>query len=71
MSEDATPDTLFERGLLIRRAVLGDEFVDGALAGANEFTAVFQRMTTELAWATPGRAPASTRAPARCSTSPC
>ena len=50
MNDDLTPDTLFERGLPIRRAVLGEAFVDGALADANEFTAVFQRMTTELAW---------------------
>ena len=33
MNDDLTPDTLFERGLPIRRAVLGEAFVDGALAG--------------------------------------
>lgn len=50
MSDDHTPDTLFERGLPIRRAVLGAEYVDNGLANANDFMMAFQRATTELAW---------------------
>lgn len=50
MSDDATPDALFERGLPIRRAVLGEEYVDNGLANANDFMMTFQRATTELAW---------------------
>ena len=50
MTEDHTPDTLFERGLPIRRDVLGAEYVDNGLANANDFMMAFQRATTELAW---------------------
>ena len=33
----------FDEGLAIRRAVLGDEYVDGALASADDFSRPFQR----------------------------
>jgi 3-oxoadipate enol-lactonase/4-carboxymuconolactone decarboxylase len=39
-----------ERGLEVRRAVLGDEHVDRALAGTTEFTAEFQDLITRYAW---------------------
>ena len=45
-----TAETLFERGLPIRRAVLGSEYVDGSMARANDFMMAFQHATTELAW---------------------
>jgi 4-carboxymuconolactone decarboxylase len=41
---------LFERGLQERRDVLGAEFVDANLGGADEFMMAFQRIVTELAW---------------------
>ena len=44
-------DSAFERGLRIRREVLGDDFVDANLAGADDFMMEFQRLVTELAWA--------------------
>ncbi|MEE1941290.1 4-carboxymuconolactone decarboxylase [Streptomyces sp. TRM 70361] len=37
-------------GLAVRRAVLGDEHVDRALARANAFTEVFQDFITRYAW---------------------
>ena len=45
-----TSETLFERGLPIRRAVLGEDYVDNSIANANEFMMAFQHATTELAW---------------------
>jgi len=43
-------ETLFDRGLPIRRAVLGAEYVDGSLAKADDFMMAFQRATTAWAW---------------------
>lgn len=43
------PD-LYERGLKTRREVLGDAYVDAALAGADDFTRVLQEHTTQYAW---------------------
>ena len=40
----------FEEGLAVRRAVLGDEFVDAALAGATPFNRPIQELTTEYCW---------------------
>ncbi len=41
---------LFDRGLAKRRQVLGDEYVDRALANLNDFNRDFQRLTTEYCW---------------------
>jgi 4-carboxymuconolactone decarboxylase len=41
---------LFDKGLAIRREVLGAEYVDGSLAGADDFMATFQNITTEMCW---------------------
>jgi 4-carboxymuconolactone decarboxylase len=41
---------LFERGLPIRRAVLGPDYVDSSLANADEFMMSFQRVVTSWAW---------------------
>ncbi|MCC7123006.1 MAG: carboxymuconolactone decarboxylase family protein, partial [Gammaproteobacteria bacterium] len=43
-------DDLFDTGLAIRKAVLGAEFVDKAIAGADEFTQPLQRLVTEYCW---------------------
>jgi 4-carboxymuconolactone decarboxylase len=40
----------YDRGLEVRRAVLGDEHVDAALARRTEFTAEFQDLITRYAW---------------------
>jgi 4-carboxymuconolactone decarboxylase len=39
-----------ERGMKVRRAVLGDEHVDRAVAGTTDFTADFQDLITRYAW---------------------
>jgi 4-carboxymuconolactone decarboxylase len=41
---------LFEAGLKVRREVLGEDFVNENLAGADDFMMGFQRVVTELAW---------------------
>ena len=43
-------DNNFERGMEIRRAVLGDAHVDRAEANKTPFDADFQRFITESAW---------------------
>jgi len=40
----------YERGLATRRKVLGDEWVDRALATATPFNADFQEMITSYCW---------------------
>jgi 4-carboxymuconolactone decarboxylase len=47
---DETIGQLFERGLKLRREVLGPEYVDGSLKSANDFMMAFQHITTEWAW---------------------
>jgi 4-carboxymuconolactone decarboxylase len=41
---------LFDRGLALRREVLGAEYVDKSLNSANDFMMAFQRVTTEWCW---------------------
>ncbi len=41
---------LFEKGLAVRRDVLGQEYVDASLAKADDFMMALQRMTTEWCW---------------------
>lgn len=43
-------DELYDRGLAVRRRVLGDAHVDRSLAGATDLTRDFQRFITEVAW---------------------
>ena len=45
MSDDA-----YEAGMRVRREVLGDEHVDGAIKGTTGFTAAFQDFITRYAW---------------------
>jgi 4-carboxymuconolactone decarboxylase len=40
----------FKKGLEVRRAVLGADYVDGSLAKADEFMMAFQEITTEWCW---------------------
>jgi 4-carboxymuconolactone decarboxylase len=40
-----------ERGMEVRRAVLGDEHVDRVIAGTTDCTADFQDLITRYAWA--------------------
>jgi 4-carboxymuconolactone decarboxylase len=45
MNED-----LYKQGLEIRRAVLGKDYVDKALAGADDFSRPMQELSTEYCW---------------------
>lgn len=47
---DMSADGLFERGLRVRREVLGAAYVDKSLAAANDFTLAFQQVTTTWCW---------------------
>jgi 4-carboxymuconolactone decarboxylase len=41
---------MFKKGLEVRRAVLGTEYVDGSLARVDDFMMAFQHITTEWCW---------------------
>ena len=43
-------DETYERGMRVRREVLGDEHVDAAVARTTDFTADFQELITKQAW---------------------
>ena len=43
-------DDAYERGMRVRREVLGDEHVDRSTANANELTRDFQELITRYAW---------------------
>jgi 4-carboxymuconolactone decarboxylase len=43
-------DPIHERGMEVRREVLGDEHVDAAAARTTDFTADFQNLITRYAW---------------------
>jgi len=49
-NRNETMAELFDRGLALRREVLGAEYVDKSLSSANEFMTAFQRITTEWCW---------------------
>lgn len=41
---------LFDKGMAIRRSVLGEEYVNKSLENANGFMMAFQEITTEWCW---------------------
>jgi 4-carboxymuconolactone decarboxylase len=43
-------DELFEKGLKIRREVLGAEYVDASIASADDFTRPLQELVTKYCW---------------------
>jgi 4-carboxymuconolactone decarboxylase len=47
---NVTTDELFEKGLALRRQVLGADYVDRSISSANDFMQAFQRITTEWCW---------------------
>ncbi len=51
MTETRPRSDRFERGLKIRREVLGDAYVERSLNAANDFNWAAQEMATERAWA--------------------
>ncbi|KAJ5187943.1 hypothetical protein N7449_010937 [Penicillium cf. viridicatum] len=48
---------LFDDGVQVRRAVLGDEYVNNALQNATPFTMPGQQLITEWAWGTVWKRP--------------
>jgi len=44
------PDPDYDRGMRVRRQVLGDDHVDRAVAATTPFTAPFQEFVTRAAW---------------------
>lgn len=45
-----TDDERYEAGMRVRRAVLGDEHVDRAIARSDSFSEPFQEFITRVAW---------------------
>ena len=43
-------DEMFEKGLIIRKEVLGAEYVEKSLANADDFTSPMQRLVSEYCW---------------------
>lgn len=41
---------LFDKGLVVRRAVIGDAHVDASLKSADEFSQPMQELVTEFCW---------------------
>jgi 4-carboxymuconolactone decarboxylase len=41
---------MFEKGLAVRKAVLGKEYVEKSLAGADDFTRPMQELVTKYCW---------------------
>lgn len=52
MTPDETHEATYERGLQIRREVLGAEHVDRSIANVSDFSRPIQELVTELAWGT-------------------
>jgi 4-carboxymuconolactone decarboxylase len=48
--KDETMGELFDRGLALRREVLGADYVDTSIKQANDFMMAFQHITTEWCW---------------------
>lgn len=42
---------LFEKGLKVRKEVLGEDYVNKSIAGADEFTRTMAEWSTEFCWA--------------------
>lgn len=45
-----TMGQVFDRGLALRREVLGAEYVDNSMKSTNDFMMAFQHITTEWCW---------------------
>ena len=45
-----TLDDLYDKGLSLRREVLGADYVDGSIERANDFMMAFQQITTQWCW---------------------
>jgi 4-carboxymuconolactone decarboxylase len=43
-------DKVFQKGIAIRREVVGDEYVDASLASADDFSMPLQELATKYCW---------------------
>ena len=43
-------ETLFDRGLKVRKEVLGEDYVNKSIAGADDFTRTMAEWSTEYCW---------------------
>jgi 4-carboxymuconolactone decarboxylase len=50
MKEKVMGNPVFERGLEIRKSVLGKEFVEKSIASADDFNRPLQELVTEYCW---------------------
>jgi 4-carboxymuconolactone decarboxylase len=50
MADDGGHGELFDKGLAVRRAVLGSEYVDRSIASTDAFIQPFQKLVTESCW---------------------
>jgi 4-carboxymuconolactone decarboxylase len=52
MSRESTPQekAMFEKGLKVRKEVLGEEYVNKALANVNDFNEDLQQLVTRYCW---------------------
>jgi 4-carboxymuconolactone decarboxylase len=50
VDHDSTPSPQFEKGLAVRRAVLGDAYVNKSLGDPDPFMAPMQKLVTEWCW---------------------
>jgi 4-carboxymuconolactone decarboxylase len=45
-----TESELFKKGLIVRKEVLGEDYVNKSIAGADEFTRTMAEWSTEFCW---------------------
>ena len=61
---------MHDKGLEVRKAVLGEAYVNNALKNVDDFNRPFQEMLNEYCWGTVWAARSCRARPAACSTSP-
>jgi 4-carboxymuconolactone decarboxylase len=59
-------ESKYDRGLEIRRAVVGEDYVNQALANADEFSKPLQDLVTEYCWGSVWAREGLSRKPAAC-----
>ena len=61
---------MHDKGLEVRKAVLGEAYVNNALKNVDDFNRPFQEMLNEYCWGPYGAARSCRARPAACSISP-
>jgi 4-carboxymuconolactone decarboxylase len=52
VTEDEVSNSTFKQGLALRKQVLGVDYVEKSMAGADDFTRAMQELSTEYCWGT-------------------